>query len=110
MVLGDARWDQLPERTRHLLRAEGAAFCADMASGDSRFVEIDLLRIPGLVGCGDEYPDFVDVNARTAEEAGFEFLVIAGAGHYAPISNPEIGATFVRATVELAHRASQAGH
>ena len=109
MVLGDARWEQLPERTRHRLRAEGAAFCADMASQDSRFVEIDLLRIPGLVGCGDEYPDFVDVNPRTAKETGFELLVIAGAGHFAPITNPEIGATFVRATVELARRANRGG-
>jgi pimeloyl-ACP methyl ester carboxylesterase len=108
LALGDAGWEQLRESTRDRLRAEGEAFCADMASQESKFIELDDLRVPGLVGCGDEWPDGVDINARTADEAGFEFLVIEGTGHFAPITHPEAWARFVRATVELAERASGA--
>jgi pimeloyl-ACP methyl ester carboxylesterase len=112
IVLGNARWEQLPERTRHRLRAEGAAFVADMASQDSRFFDPDDLgtraRVPGLVGCGDEYPFFVDVNARTADAIGFELLVVEGADHFAPITRSDIGARFVRATIELAGRTDRA--
>jgi pimeloyl-ACP methyl ester carboxylesterase len=110
MVLGDTRWEELPERTRDRLRAEGAAFCADMASQDSQFFQPDELQVPGLVGCGDEYQSFVDVNVRTANAIGFELLVIEGADHFAPITRPDIGARFVRATVEIAGRTDQAEH
>lgn len=107
-VLGDAGWEALRESTRERLRAEGEAFCADMASQDSKFIELDDLRVPGLVGCGDEWPEGVDINARTADEAGFEFLVIEETGHFAPLTHPEAWARFVRATVELGERASAA--
>jgi pimeloyl-ACP methyl ester carboxylesterase len=40
-VLGDTWWEQLPERARDRLRAEAPAFCADMASQESQFFELD---------------------------------------------------------------------
>jgi pimeloyl-ACP methyl ester carboxylesterase len=108
MILGDARWEQLPEETRNRLRAEGPAFCADMASQDTRFFEIDRLRgVSTLLGCGDAYPEGIAAQARTAEEAGCEFLVIGGADHFAPITQPEAWAGFVRTTVELARSSNR---
>jgi pimeloyl-ACP methyl ester carboxylesterase len=111
MILGDAPWEQLPENVRGRLRAEGAAFCADMASQDSRYIELDQLHVvPTLVGCGDEYPEGVPIHARTAQEAGCEFLIIEGAGHFAPVTQPDLWADFVRATVELTDHAKRPQH
>ena len=110
MILGDARWEQLPEGTRDRLRAEGEAFRADMASQDVPCFEIDQLQVPRLLGCGTVLFDssFAGVYARAAEETGCELLVIDGADHFAPINHPDAWARFVRATVELAGRANRA--
>jgi pimeloyl-ACP methyl ester carboxylesterase len=101
-VIGDSWWEQLSEGARDRLRAEAPAFCADMASQESQFFELDALRGPGVVGCGDESLIGVEINARTADEIGFELLVIEGAGHFAHLTQPEAWARFVRGTVELA--------
>ena len=109
-ILGDERWEQLSERTRDRLRAEGAAFCADMASQDSPFFEIDQLRVPRILGCGTVLisPAFAGVFGRAAEVTGCELLVFEGASHLAPVTNPDLWARFARATVELAARADRA--
>ena len=109
-VLGDDRWEQLPAHTRELLRAEGAAFCADMVSQDSPCFEPDRLQVPRLLGCGTRLisPNFAGVFARAAEVTGCELLVFEGASHVAPVTNPDLWAQFVRATVELAARANRA--
>jgi pimeloyl-ACP methyl ester carboxylesterase len=107
MVLGDAQWEQLPEPTRDHLRAEGAAFRADMVSQDRQFIAIDELRVPGIVGCGDEIAEHVDAHTRTAKEIGFDLLVIKGTGHFAHVTHPGAWARFVRATVDLARQAGR---
>jgi pimeloyl-ACP methyl ester carboxylesterase len=115
LALGDERWEQLPERTRDLVRAEGAAFCADMASQDSRFFEVERLRVPRLLGCGTVLtalmnPSHEGVFARSAAETGCELLVFEGADHRAAVTRPDVWAQFVRATVELATRTDRAEH
>jgi pimeloyl-ACP methyl ester carboxylesterase len=103
LILGDARWEQLPERTRRLLRLESRAFRADMASQDRVLFELDRLEVPRLLGCGTEQSRaFVGVHQRTAEMAGCELLVIEGAAHDAHISHPDAWAGLVRSTIDLA--------
>ncbi len=105
-IIGD-RWDSLRESTREMLRYEGAAFRADMASQAEPFFDLDALSVPVLMGHGTVAPraDFVTVHHRTAERIATETFVGEGADHYAHTNHPEIWADFVRATVALAHRA-----
>jgi len=112
-ILGDARWERLPERTRHLLRAEGEAFRADMASQELPFADLDQLTVPRLVGCGTAVPPdslFAGIHHRTAEMTGSKLLVIEGAEHSAHISRPEAWVRLVRATIELAGHGDRAEH
>jgi pimeloyl-ACP methyl ester carboxylesterase len=103
LILGDARWEQLPEHTRQRLRLEAKAFRADMASQDRVLFELDRLVMPRLLGCGTEQSGaFVGVHQRTAEMAGCELLVIEGAAHGAHISHPDAWAGLVRSTIDLA--------
>jgi pimeloyl-ACP methyl ester carboxylesterase len=108
LILGDARWEQLPERTRQRLRLEAKAFRADMASQDRVLFERGQLNVPRVLGCGTEQSGgFVGVHQRTADMFGYELLVIEGAGHGAHISHPDAWAQFVRATVDLDGRSSR---
>ena len=43
-MIGDARWDALPERTRATRRAEGAAMVGELADLRAHVTEIDLPR------------------------------------------------------------------
>ena len=104
-ILGDVRFEQLSDRTRSMLRAEGAAFRADMASQDRPFADLDRLTMPRIVGCGTVMPTdptFVDLHRHTAERTGSELLVVEGADHSAHLSRPEAWVRLVRAAVELA--------
>ena len=108
-ILGDARFEQLSERTRLMLRAEGAAFRDDMASQDRPFAELDRLTMPRIVGCGTVTPSdpaFIDLHRHTAERTGSELLVVEGADHSAHLSRPEAWVRLVRASVELARNAA----
>ena len=103
LILGDTRWEQLPERTRHRLRLEAKAFRADMASQDRVLFELDQLVVPRLLGFGTGQPEaWTEVHQRTAEMTGCELLAIEGAAHGAHISHPDAWAQFVRATGNLA--------
>jgi pimeloyl-ACP methyl ester carboxylesterase len=105
LILGDARWEQLPERTRQRLRLEAKAFRADMVSQDRVLFAFDQLVVPRLLGCGTEQSGaFMGVHQRTAELAGCALTVIEGAAHGAHISHPDAWAQFVRATVDLGGR------
>lgn len=107
IILGDARWEQLPEHTRRHLRLEARAFRADMVSQDRVLFELDQLVVPRLLGCGTmQSEEFVGVHQRTAEVAGCDLYVIEGAAHGAHLSHPDAWALFVRATVELGRRSS----
>jgi pimeloyl-ACP methyl ester carboxylesterase len=109
-ILGDERWEGLRDSTKDLLRAEGAAFRADMAFQSEQFLELDQIRVPLVVGAGTETPEkFFLAHCRLAELAGGELFIGDGADHFAHIGNPEVWARFVRATVDLAARSTAAG-
>jgi len=103
-LLGDERFDGLSERTRQLLRAEGAAFRADMASQEAPFADLDRLDMPILIGCGTVTggASFTEVHRASARALGAELVVLEGADHSAHTNQPEAWAQFVRATVALA--------
>jgi pimeloyl-ACP methyl ester carboxylesterase len=75
-ILGDERWDGLRESTKELLRAEGAAFRADMAFQAEPFLELDQIKVPFLVGGGTEVPEHCRrrVSARHEQAAGVHEL------------------------------------
>ena len=103
-ILGDQRWEQLRESTRQLLRAEGAAFRADMACQDRPFIDLDQLKSPTIVGCGTIAPDpaMLAPHRRLAEHLGADLLVVKGADHFAHTNHPEAWVELVRRTVALA--------
>lgn len=106
LILGDARWEQLPERARQRMQLEAKAFRADMASQDRVVFDIDQLVIPRLLGFGTaQSKTWTRVHQRTAEMTGCEVMIIEGAAHAAHISHPDIWAQFVRAAGALVGRA-----
>jgi pimeloyl-ACP methyl ester carboxylesterase len=101
-LLGDERFESLSERTRSLLRAEGRAFRADMASQFDPYFEPHELITPCVIGSGAG-PDSPDpgVYPSCAALLGCELLVIEGAPHGAHTTAPAAWASLVRATVAL---------
>lgn len=106
LILGDERWEALPERTRSMLRAEGVAFRADMACQEFPFMDIELLKVPMVVGTGTEHPEpaFADCHRETARRLNAEMYVGEGADHFAHLSNPAVWVGLVRQTLALAQR------
>jgi len=106
-ILGDERWEQLRDRTKDLLRAEGAAFRADMAFQREPFLDLDAIKVPFIVGCGTVA--FSEghrmANHRIADRAGAELLVVEGADHFAHTNHPDAWVELVRRTVALADSA-----
>jgi pimeloyl-ACP methyl ester carboxylesterase len=102
-LIGEDRWEALPERTRHMLRAEGAAFRADLLSQERPPYDVADLRSPMVVGAGTVGPDWmVEGCRRLAERTGGEFLLVEGATHVAHTHHPEVWAQVVRRAVALA--------
>ena len=103
-ILGDDRWEQLRASTRELLRAEGAAFRADMAYQDEPFMDLDQVKAPTVVGRGTLAPDpaLLDAHDLLAVHLGAELLVVEGADHFAHTNHPEAWVELVRRTVALA--------
>ncbi|MGD9795456.1 MAG: alpha/beta fold hydrolase [Acidimicrobiia bacterium] len=105
LILGDERWESLPERTRDLLRAEGRQFRADMTCQLVKLFDLDDLTVPFLVGYGDQTPPFGQIaTSRLAERMGAEVFVGEGADHFAHTGSPAVWAELVRRTVALAER------
>ena len=108
-MLGDERFDGLSERTKALLRAEGTAFRADMASQAEPFADLDRLVVPTVVGCGSttlEGSGFEGLHAEIARQLHCELLVVEGASHGAHTTQPEAWVQLVLAAVALAVESS----
>jgi pimeloyl-ACP methyl ester carboxylesterase len=102
-ILGDDRWGNLPERTRALLRAEGAAFRSDLASQEHAPFRLEDVRIPVIVASGRNTGELmIGASERLAEAVGGEHIVFDDADHFAHLSNPRAWASLVRRTVALA--------
>jgi len=109
-ILGDERWEGLAERTKAMLRAEGAAFRADMAAELSAPFAFEDLRCPIVVGHGTNTSSGHEEGARRlAALLGCERYEVPGADHFAPLSNPPAWAELVRRAVALAEAGSAAG-
>jgi pimeloyl-ACP methyl ester carboxylesterase len=105
-MIGDERWDGLPERTRRERRAEGPALVAEMRFLQAPPGPYDPARIevPVVVARGGESTGH---HRRTADElaslvAGAELVEIAGALHGAHVSHPAAFAGYVERVVALA--------
>ena len=102
-MIGDDRWDSLPDLTRDLLQIEGAAFQADMACQLTALFDFMNIKAPMVVGCGTEGAGpGQSATRRLAELTGAELFVAEGADHYAHTNHPEIWATLVRKTIARA--------
>ena len=91
-LIGDARWEALPERTRRTRRAEGPAMVGELADlRRNRPWTAELVRVPVAVGYGTlGRPHHRDAMARLAEWLPDATLtVLEGSGHGAPTAQPE---------------------
>lgn len=101
-MLGDARWEALPERTRQDRRREGLAMVTEAASLRTGSPPFDLAAIgtPVIAGRGTESPAHLMKAAEVlaSEVPVGELAVVEGASHNAHMSHPA-------AVAELARRA-----
>jgi pimeloyl-ACP methyl ester carboxylesterase len=102
-LIGEERWTALPDRTRELLRAEGASFHADLASQVDAPFHVADVSCPMVVGAGTDSEDRLLTAYRAlAETTNAEFFVSQGANHGAHTHHPEVWAELVRRTVARA--------
>ena len=90
-LIGDRRWEELPESTRATRRAEGAALVGEL--GDLRRSAPwwpEDIHIPVMVGCGSlGRPHHQEGMAHMAEIiAGAELVILPSCRHDAPTSHP----------------------
>jgi pimeloyl-ACP methyl ester carboxylesterase len=104
-MIGDERWDALPERTKAARRAEGVAFTAEMADIRSRApydpaaVAVPVVVARGTLGAA-HHAAAVDRLALLLPDA--ERFEIDGAAHPAHMTHPEQFAALVRRAVARA--------
>jgi pimeloyl-ACP methyl ester carboxylesterase len=97
---GPARWADLPEETRRLRRAEGAAFQVDLGTGWATGFAFERAPVPTVVACGARsVAFFVDACRRLAAALPAVYVEIPGARHGAHMSHPDEFAALVRTTV-----------
>jgi pimeloyl-ACP methyl ester carboxylesterase len=104
-ILGDERWNELDEGTKDMLRREGAAFRSDMAAELTAPFEFDEIRCPVVIGCGTATSaGHLEGAHRLARILGADLFEVAGADHFAPLTNPPAWAQLVRKAVARATR------
>ncbi|MFZ9628719.1 MAG: alpha/beta fold hydrolase [Ilumatobacteraceae bacterium] len=92
-LIGDARWESLPERTRSTRRMEGPAMVGEL--GDLRLHEpwrAADLSLPLIAGCGERArPHHREGMSRLAAAVpGGEYVELPGCGHDAPTAAPDL--------------------
>lgn len=110
-MIGDERWEALPERTRAQRRAEGPALVADLRSiRDTAAVpyEPERLTVPVVAAHGTASAPH---HRRTAEELAelaphAELMVVEGAGHGVHLTHPASLAALARRALALAEAAT----
>jgi pimeloyl-ACP methyl ester carboxylesterase len=105
-MIGDARWDRLPQRTRDLRRSEGAALVAEMSSLHADGAPFDPARIsvPTVLARGARSSPHHrrSAEALAAIVPGAELVDVEGAGHDAHLTHPGAFADCVRRALERA--------
>ncbi|MEO5679198.1 MAG: alpha/beta hydrolase [Acidimicrobiales bacterium] len=102
-ILGDERWEALPERARDDRRAEGPALLADLRSvrpavGTPAPIDLGAVRVPVVVGRGTRSPGYLRDGADRLVGLlpDAEPWVVEGAGHDAHASRPDHLAAMTR--------------
>lgn len=104
-MLGNRRWERLPERTKHDRRAEGVALVGELSdlSASPPWLP-SAIHVPVVVGCGELSRAHHRRAAMWIVEhvAGAELVEFADAHHGAHLSHPAEFAAFVERTVARA--------
>lgn len=99
LLIGEQRWQELPDRVKAARRAEGATLVAELTSIRSANPPYDpkYLEFPILAGYGTlSKPHMIKAAQTLAEEAPHgECMVFESAGHGAHLSHPKQFADFV---------------
>lgn len=97
-LIGDARWDRLPESTRRARRAEGPAMLAELADLRLRAPwHPDRIRVPVLTMFGEHGRPHHQRAMRWVAEAVPDGRTheVTGAHHFGPSTHPDAVATLV---------------
>jgi pimeloyl-ACP methyl ester carboxylesterase len=103
-MIGDARWERLPERARARRRDEGPALMAEMSSMRDNSAPFDpgQVSVPAIIGRGE----LSAPHHRRAAGAlaglipGAELVEVEGAGHGVHLTHPDAFAAIVRRALE----------
>jgi pimeloyl-ACP methyl ester carboxylesterase len=106
-MIGDERWEALPERTRAQRRAEGPALVAELRSirdGAAPPYDPSAITVPVVAAHGTTSRPH---HTRTAEELartvpGAQLVVVDGAGHGVHLTHPAALADLARTALALA--------
>ncbi len=108
-MVGDERWERLPERTRRQRRAEGPALVAELRSirdGQHPPYRPEAITVPVVAAHGTESAPHHKQTARALAEAAplGELEVVEGAGHGVHLTHPAELARLTRRALERATR------
>lgn len=109
-MIGDRRWEELPQRTRDQRRAEGPALVADLRgvrdSGSVPYTA-ELVSVPVVAAHGSISSEHHRRTAATlAQQVPYgELAVVDGASHGVHLTHPEALAGLARRALDLAGRA-----
>lgn len=92
-MVGDARWEALPERTRLTRRQEGLAMVAELSDlRRHRPWRAERITVPVLAGCGSEGSPHHHRGMRHVADTitGARFVELPGCRHDAPLGHPAL--------------------
>jgi len=91
-MIGNGRWERLPESSRAARRSEGRVLIGEMVSVREQAPwRADAIQAPAVIGRGsDARPHHIEGMARLAESiAGAELVTLAGCHHVAHTAAPD---------------------
>jgi pimeloyl-ACP methyl ester carboxylesterase len=111
-MVGDERWEALPERTRAQRRAEGPALVAELRSvrdPDHPPYEPELVTVPVVAAHGTESVAHHQQTARALDEEAphAELVTVEGASHGVHLSHPAELARLARLALARAERSAR---
>jgi pimeloyl-ACP methyl ester carboxylesterase len=89
-LVGDAKWESLPQATQDARRREGTALTAELSAlREHAPYEFDKITVPVLCGFGERGAERHRKGSEyVAEKVNGRSVMIPGAGHAAPTSHP----------------------
>lgn len=106
-ILGEARWESLSDRTKDMLRREGAAFHTDMTSQLTAPFDFADITCPVIIGAGTAtVSGHLEGARRLARILNAGLFEVEDATHFAPLTSPAAWAALVRKAVALTNGAA----